>query len=150
MPTENTNELIDKIKNWLHEQEYQFNVVQDEAMGLNLSFWPTPQIILNLIIKNDSVLITTIMNFASEGVERPSTISAETIKTFEQDLKLSLLPIEADFEFVYDNKIFAGVKVYKAIFSDGLSKTKFFDTVSTVLHSIGVINTKYMQLTVMK
>ena len=91
-----------------------------------------PQIRLNLIIKNDNLLITTIMNFTREGVERLSKISTDSRRTFEQDLHLSLSPIEADHEFVYSNKTFVGVKVYKVIFADGLNKTKFFDTVSAV------------------
>jgi hypothetical protein len=150
MSTENKNELIDKIKNWLHEQNYQFNVVQDDATCLNLSFWSNPEIKLNVIIMNDSVEITTIMSFTPEGVKRLSTIDVETRKTFEQDLRMSLLPIEADHEFVYNNEIFVGVKVYKVIFFDGLNKTKFFDTISTILHSTGVISIKYMQLIVTK
>ena len=109
-----------------------------------------PQIRLNLIIKNDNLLITTIMNFTREGVERLSKISTDSRRTFEQDLHLSLSSIEADHEFVYSNKTFVGVKVYKVIFADGLSKTKFFDTVSAVLHSVGVINIKHIQLTVRK
>jgi hypothetical protein len=35
---ESRNELIDKIENWFSEQGYQFNVVRDDAAGLNLTF----------------------------------------------------------------------------------------------------------------
>jgi hypothetical protein len=146
MSKEKESELVDKIQDWLHEQNYQFNIAQDEVTGLNLTFWPTPEIKLNAIIQKDAVQVTTIMSFTLKGLERLSSMSAESKKTFEQDLHLSLLSKGIDHEFVYNNKILSGVRVYRVIFFDGINKTKFFDTISTILHSALIISIKHQQL----
>jgi hypothetical protein len=136
--------VVDKVQSWLREEGIQFNKLE-ETNRYVLSFWPSPGLKLNVEIIIDKVIIGAIMLFAETTKHAFSSN-----QQYFHDLDLTLHQQTPNFRFVYEDHALLGVTIFKRIWSESLTKTSFFDSISAVEHSAYTVEIKQRQLSIMK
>jgi hypothetical protein len=142
-----SNQINDKIRNWLSEENLQFNRIEDPSNNMNISFWPNPNMPIHAIIRNDRLSLIIRALFSQEGGIVYSSKTQEKQKEFRRDLNLALRQISnVDFSFYLNPEKMQGVQISKMIFSESLTKTVFFDTILAVTRAAYVFSIKEEQL----
>ena len=143
---ENNNSLLDKIQTWLRDEEIQENKMEDNINDFHITFWYSKDIKLEAIVWNDKLTISyqhlfheNIKQFLSEeNCNELDLLLHQQIPNF-----IILLNVKNLNEWV-------GIKIYRDIWSDSLTKTSFFDTIVAVQHSIYTIKIKEKQWSMLK
>ena len=135
---ENNNSLSDKIQTWLRDEEIQENKIEDNINDFHITFWYSKDIKLEATVWNDKLTISyqhlfheNIKQFLSEeNCNELDLLLHQQIPNF-----IILLNVKNLNEWV-------GIKIYRDIWADSLTKTSFFDTIVAVQHSIYIVKIK--------
>lgn len=133
--------MADKIKMWLKDEDVHYNRIEDNSTDLHITLWFSKDIRLEAIVWNDKLTISSnVMDF-SEDIKNLLLVN----ESYRDELDLLLHQQVPNFVFLYSNDELTnlvGVRIFKDIWSDSLTKTSFFDTIVAVQHSIYIVKIK--------
>ena len=133
--------MANKIKTWLKDEDVHYNKIEDNSTDLHITLWFSKDIRLEAIVWNDKLTISSNVMYFSEDLKNLLLVN----ESYCDELDLLLHQQVANFVFLYSNDELtnlAGVRVFKDIWSDSLTKTSFFDTIVAVQHSIYIVKIK--------
>ena len=133
--------MTDKIKTWLKDEDVHYNKIEDNSTDLHITLWFSKDIRLEAIVWNDKLTISSNVMYFSEDLKNLLLVN----ESYCDELDLLLHQQVANFVFLYSNDELtnlAGVRIFKDIWSDSLTKTSFFDTIIAVQHSIYIVKIK--------
>ena len=133
--------MANKIKTWLKDEDVHYNKIEDNSTDLHITFWFSKDIRLEAIVWNDKLTISSNVMYFSEDLKNLLLVN----ESYCDELDLLLHQQVANFVFLYSNDELtnlAGVRIFKDIWSDSLTKTSFFDTIVAVQHSIYIVKIK--------
>jgi hypothetical protein len=133
--------MIDKIKTWLKDEDVHYNKIEDNSTDLHITLWFSKDIRLEAIVWNDKLTISSNVMYFSEDLKNLLLVN----ESYCDELDLLLHQQVPNFVFLYSNDELtnlAGVRIFKDIWSDSLTKTSFFDTIVAVQHSIYIVKIK--------
>ena len=133
--------MTDKIKTWLKEEDVHYNKIEDNSTDLHITLWFSKDIRLEAIVWNDKLTISSNVMYFSEDLKNLLLVN----ESYCDELDLLLHQQVPNFVFLYSNDELtnlAGVRIFKDIWSDSLTKTSFFDTIVAVQHSIYIVKIK--------
>jgi hypothetical protein len=133
--------IANKIKMWLKDEDVHYNKIEDNSTDLHITLWFSKDIRLEAIVWNDKLTISSNVIYFSEDLKNLLLVN----ESYCDELDLLLHQQVANFVFLYSNDELtnlAGVRVFKDIWSDSLTKTSFFDTIVAVQHSIYIVKIK--------
>lgn len=133
--------MANKIKMWLKDEDVHYNKIEDNSTDLHITLWFSKDIRLEAIVWNDKLTISSNVIYFSEDLKNLLLVN----ESYCDELDLLLHQQVANFVFLYSNDELtnlAGVRVFKDIWSDSLTKTSFFDTIVAVQHSIYIVKIK--------
>jgi len=141
--------MANKIKTWLKDEDVHYNKIEDNSTDLHITFWFSKDIRLEAIVWNDKLTISSNIMYFSEDLKNLLLVN----ESYCDELDLLLHQQVANFVFLYSNDELtnlAGVRIFKDIWSDSLTKTSFFDTIVAVQHSIYIVKIKEREWTKLK
>jgi hypothetical protein len=133
--------IANKIKTWLKDEDVHYNKIEDNSTDLHITLWFSKDIRLEAIVWNDKLTISSNVMYFSEDLKNLLLVN----ESYCDELDLLLHQQVANFVFLYSNDELtnlAGVRIFKDIWSDSLTKTSFFDTIIAVQHSIYIVKIK--------
>lgn len=133
--------MADKIKTWLKDEDVHYNRIEDNSTDLHITLWFSKDIRLEAIVWNDKLTISSNVMYFSEDLKNLLLVN----ESYCDELDLLLHQQVPNFVFLYSNDELtnlAGVRIFKDIWSDSLTKTSFFDTIVSVQHSIYIVKIK--------
>lgn len=133
--------IADKIKTWLKDEDVHYNRIEDNSTDLHITLWFSKDIRLEAIVWNDKLTISSNVMYFSEDLKNLLLVN----ESYCDELDLLLHQQVPNFVFLYSNDELtnlAGVRIFKDIWSDSLTKTSFFDTIVAVQHSIYIVKIK--------
>ena len=133
--------MTDKIKTWLKDEDVHYNKIEDNSTDLHITLWFSKDIRLEAIVWNDKLTISSNVMYFSEDLKNLLLVN----ESYCDELDLLLHQQVPNFVFLYSNDELtnlAGVRIFKDIWSDSLTKTSFFDTIIAVQHSIYIVKIK--------
>ena len=142
---EESNSILDKIRTWLREEEIQKNKI-DNTIGV--TFWYSKEFPLVATVIHDKITILCELRF--DDAIRNLLISN---KNYFHEVDLSLHQQIPRFIFTYSDDAhtnLVGVRIFKDIWYDSLTKTSFFDTIVAIEHSIYIVIIKAKQWSMLR
>lgn len=133
--------MADKIKTWLKDEDVHYNRIEDNSTDLHITLWFSKDIRLEAIVWNDKLTISSNVMYFSEDLKNLLLVN----ESYCDELDLLLHQQVPNFVFLYSNDELtnlAGVRIFKDIWSDSLTKTSFFDTIVAVQHSVYIVKVK--------
>lgn len=133
--------MADKIKTWLKDEDVHYNRIEDNSTDLHITLWFSKDIRLEGIVWNDKLTISSNVMYFSEDLKNLLLVN----ESYRDELDLLLHQQVPNFVFLYSNDELTnlvGVRIFKDIWSDSLTKTLFFDTIVAVQHSIYIVKIK--------
>jgi hypothetical protein len=133
--------IANKIKTWLKDEDVHYNKIEDNSTDLHITLWFSKDIRLEAIVWNDKLTISSNVMYFSEDLKNLLLVN----ESYCDELDLLLHQQVPNFVFLYSNDELtnlAGVRIFKDIWSDSLTKTSFFDTIVAVQHSIYIVKIK--------
>ena len=133
--------MTDKIKTWLKDEDVHYNRIEDNSTDLHITLWFSKEIRLEAIVWNEKLTISSNVMYFSEDLKNLLLVN----ESYCDELDLLLHQQVPNFVFLYSNDELtnlAGVRIFKDIWSDSLTKTSFFDTIVAVQHSIYIVKIK--------
>jgi hypothetical protein len=133
--------IANKIKTWLKDEDVHYNKIEDNSTDLHITLWFSKDVRLEAIVWNDKLTISSNVMYFSEELKNLLLVN----ESYCDELDLLLHQQVANFVFLYSNDELtnlAGVRIFKDIWSDSLTKTSFFDTIIAVQHSIYIVKIK--------
>ena len=133
--------MTDKIKTWLKDEDVHYNKIEDNSTDLHITLWFSKDIRLEAIVWNDKLTISSNVMYFSEDLKNLLLVN----ESYCDELDLLLHQQVPNFVFLYSNDELtnlAGVRIFKDIWSDSLTKTSFFDTIVAFQHSIYIVKIK--------
>ena len=133
--------MADKIKTWLKDEDVHYNRIEDNSTDLHITLWFSKDIRLEAIVWNDKLTISSNVMYFSEDIKNLLLVN----ESYRDELDLLLHQQVPNFVFLYSNDELTnlvGVRIFKDIWSDSLTKTSFFDTIVGVQHSIYIVKIK--------
>jgi hypothetical protein len=133
--------MADKIKTWLKDEDVHYNRIEDNSTDLHITLWFSKDIRLEGIVWNDKLTISSNVLYFSEDIKNLLLVN----ESYRDELDLLLHQQVPNFVFLYSNDELTnlvGVRIFKDIWSDSLTKTLFFDTIVAVQHSIYIVKIK--------
>lgn len=133
--------MADKIKTWLKDEDVHYNRIEDNSTDLHITLWFSKDIRLEAIVWNDKLTISSNVMYFSEDLKNLLLVN----ESYCDELDLLLHQQVPNFVFLYSNDELtnlAGVRIFKDIWYDSLTKTSFFDTIVAVQHSIYIVKIK--------
>jgi hypothetical protein len=133
--------MADKIKTWLKDEDVHYNRIEDNSTDLHITLWFSKDIRLEGIVWNDKLTISSNVMYFSEDIKNLLLVN----ESYRDELDLLLHQQVPNFVFLYSNDELTnlvGVRIFKDIWSDSLTKTLFFDTIVAVQHSIYIVKIK--------
>ena len=133
--------MADKIKTCLKDEDVHYNRIEDNSTDLHITLWFSKDIRLEAIVWNDKLTISSNVMYFSEDIKNLLLVN----ESYRDELDLLLHQQVPNFVFLYSNDELTnlvGVRIFKDIWSDSLTKTSFFDTIVAVQHSIYIVKIK--------
>ena len=133
--------MADKIKTWLKDEDVHYNRIEDNSTDLHITLWFSKEIRLEAIVWNDKLTISSNVIYFSEDIKNLLLVN----ENYRDELDLLLHQQIPNFVFLYSNDELTnlvGVRIFKDIWADSLTKTSFFDTIVAVQHSIYLVMIK--------
>ena len=133
--------MTDKIKTWLKDEDVHYNKIEDNSTDLHITLWFSKDIRLEAIVWNDKLTISSNVMYFSEDLKNLLLVN----ESYCDELDLLLHQQVPNFVFLYSNDELtnlAGVRIFKDIWSDSLTKTSFYDAIVAVQHSIYIVKIK--------
>lgn len=133
--------MADKIKTWLKDEDVHYNRIEDNSTDLHITLWFSKEIRLEAIVWNDKLTISSNVMYFSEDLKNLLLVN----ESYCDELDLLLHQQIPNFVFLYSNDELTnlvGVRIFKDIWADSLTKTSFFDTIVAVQHSVYIVKVK--------
>jgi hypothetical protein len=133
--------MADKIKTWLKDEDVHYNKIEDNSTDLHITLWFSKEIRLEAIVWNDKLTISSNVIYFSEDIKNLLLVN----ENYRDELDLLLHQQIPNFIFLYSNDELTnlvGVRIFKDIWADSLTKTSFFDTIVAVQHSVYIVKIK--------
>ena len=133
--------ITDKIKTWLKDEDVHYNRIEDNSTDLHITLWFSKEIRLEAIVWNDKLTISSNVIYFSEDIKNLLLVN----ENYRDELDLLLHQQIPNFVFLYSNDELTnlvGVRIFKDIWADSLTKTSFFDTIVAVQHSVYIVKVK--------
>ncbi|MGZ5549997.1 MAG: DUF2299 family protein [Nitrososphaeraceae archaeon] len=133
--------IADKIKTWLKDEDVHYNRIEDNSTDLHITLWFSKEIRLEAIVWNDKLTISSNVIYFSEDIKNLLLVN----ENYRDELDLLLHQQTPNFVFLYSNDELTnlvGVRIFKDIWADSLTKTSFFDTIVAVQHSVYIVKVK--------
>lgn len=133
--------MADKIKTWLKDEDVHYNRIEDNSTDLHITLWFSKEIRLEAIVWNDKLTISSNVIYFSEDIKNLLLVN----ENYRDELDLLLHQKIPNFVFLYSNDELTnlvGVRIFKDIWADSLTKTSFFDTIVAVQHSVYIVKIK--------
>lgn len=133
--------ITDKIKTWLKDEDVHYNRIEDNSTDLHITLWFSKEIRLEAIVWNDKLTISSNVIYFSEDIKNLLLVN----ENYRDELDLLLHQKIPNFVFLYSNDELTnlvGVRIFKDIWADSLTKTSFFDTIVAVQHSVYLVKIK--------
>jgi hypothetical protein len=133
--------MTDKIKTWLKDEDVHYNKIEDNSTDLHITLWFSKDIRLEAIVWYDKLTISSnVINF-SEDIKNLLLVH----ENYRDELDILLHQQIPNFVFLYSNDELTnlvGVRIFKDIWDDSLTKTSFFETIVAVQHSVYIVKIK--------
>jgi hypothetical protein len=133
--------MINNIHAWLKDEDIHYNKLEDNTTDIHLTFWINKDIRLEAIVWNDKLTISSNMMYFSDNIKNLLQINENN----RDELDLLLSQQTPNFVFLYsddEDTNLVGVRVFKDIWNDSLTKTSFFDAIVAVQHSVCIVKIK--------
>ena len=142
---EESNSILDKVRTWLREEEIQENKI-DNTIGV--TFWYSKEFPLAATVIHDKITVLCELSF--DDVISNLLISN---KNYFHELDLSLHQQNPRFIFTFSDDThtkLVGIRIFKDIWSDSLTKTSFFDSIVAIEHSVHIVMIKARQWSMLR
>ncbi len=133
--------LTDKIKTWLKDEDVHYNKIEDNSTDLHITLWFSKDIRLEAIVWYDKLTISSNVIYFSEDIKNLLLVH----ENYRDELDILLHQQIPNFVFLYSNDELTnlvGVRIFKDIWDDSLTKTSFFETIVAVQHSVYIVKIK--------
>jgi len=133
--------MTDKIKTWLKDEDVHYNRIEDNSTDLHITLWFSKEIRLEAIVWNDKLTISSNVIYFSEDIKNLLLVN----ENYRDELDILLHQQIPNFVFLYSNDELTnlvGVRIFKDIWDDSLTKTSFFETIVAVQHSVYIVKIK--------
>ena len=139
--------IINSIHDWLKDEDIHYNKLEDNATDVHhLVFWLNKETRLEAIVWNDKLTISTNMIYFSDKIKNLLQVNENN----RDELELLLHQQISNFIFLYDDDDdtkLVGVRIFKDIWNDSLTKTSFFDATVAVQHGLYIVKIKEREWT---
>ena len=133
--------VTDKIKTWLKDEDVHYNRIEDNSTDLHITLWFSKDIRLEAIVWYDKLTISSNIIYFSEDIKNLLLVH----ENYRDELDILLHQQIPNFVFLYSNDELTnlvGVRIFKDIWDDSLTKTSFFETIVAVQHSVYIVKIK--------
>ena len=133
--------MTDKIKTWLKDEDVHYNKIEDNSTDLHITLWFSKDIRLEAIVWYDKLTISSNVIYFSEDIKNLLLVH----ENYRDELDILLHQQIPNFVFLYNNDELTnlvGVRIFKDIWDDSLTKTSFFETIVAVQHSVYIVKIK--------
>jgi len=133
--------MADKIKTWLKDEDVHYNRIEDNSTDLHITLWFSKDIRLEAIVWYDKLTISSNIIYFSEDIKNLLLVH----ENYRDELDILLHQQIPNFVFLYNNDELTnlvGVRIFKDIWDDSLTKTSFFETIVAVQHSVYIVKIK--------
>ena len=133
--------MTDKIKTWLKDEDVHYNRIEDNSTDLHITLWFSKDIRLEAIVWYDKLTISSNIIYFSEDIKNLLLVH----ENYRDELDILLHQQIPNFVFLYSNDELTnlvGVRIFKDIWDDSLTKTSFFETIVAVQHSVYIVKIK--------
>ena len=133
--------MSDKIKTWLKDEDVHYNRIEDNSTDLHITLWFSKDIRLEAIVWYDKLTISSNVIYFSEDIKNLLLVH----ENYRDELDILLHQQIPNFVFLYSNDELTnlvGVRIFKDIWDDSLTKTSFFETIVAVQHSVYIVKIK--------
>jgi len=133
--------MTDKIKTWLKDEDVHYNRIEDNSTDLHITLWYSKDIRLEAIVWYDKLTISSNIIYFSEDIKNLLLVH----ENYRDELDILLHQQIPNFVFLYNNDELTnlvGVRIFKDIWDDSLTKTSFFETIVAVQHSVYIVKIK--------
>ena len=133
--------MSDKIKTWLKDEDVHYNRIEDNSTDLHITLWFSKDIRLEAIVWYDKLTISSNVIYFSEEIKNLFLVH----ENYRDELDILLHQQIPNFVFLYSNDELTnlvGVRIFKDIWDDSLTKTSFFETIVAVQHSVYIVKIK--------
>jgi hypothetical protein len=133
--------MTDKIKSWLKDEDVHYNKIEDNSTDLHITLWFSKDIRLEAIVWYDKLTISSNVIYFSEDIKNLLLVH----ENYRDELDILLHQQIPNFVFLYSNDELTnlvGVRIFKDIWNDSLTKTSFFETIVAVQHSVYIVKIK--------
>ena len=133
--------MTDKIKTWLKDEDVHYNRIEDNSTDLHITLWFSKDIRLEAIVWYDKLTISSNVIYFSEDIKNLLLVH----ENYRDELDILLHQQIPNFVFLYINDELTnlvGVRIFKDIWDDSLTKTSFFETIVAVQHSVYIVKIK--------
>jgi len=137
----NDVKMADKIKTWLKDEDVHYNRIEDNSTDLHITLWFSKDIRLEAIVWYDKLTISSNVIYFSEDIKNLLLVH----ENYRDELDILLHQQIPNFVFLYSNDELTnlvGVRIFKDIWDDSLTKTSFFETIVAVQHSVYIVKIK--------
>lgn len=141
MDKSNNYSMVNNIRTWLKDEDIHYNKLEDNTTAVHLTFSINKDIRLEAIVWNDKLTISSNMIYFSDSIKNLLQINENN----RDELDLLLRQQTPNFVFLYsdnENSDLIGIRIFKDIWNDSLTKTSFFDAIVAVQHCIYIIKIK--------
>ena len=133
--------MTDKIETWLKDEDVHYNRIEDNSTDLHITLWFSKDIRLEAIVWYDKLTISSNIIYFSEDIKNLLLVH----ENYRDELDILLHQQIPNFVFLYNNDELTnlvGVRIFKDIWDDSLTKTSFFETIVAVQHSVYIVKIK--------
>ena len=141
MDKNNNYSMVNNIRTWLKDEDIHYDKLEDNTTDVHLTFSINKDIKLEAIVWNDKLTISSNIIYFSDNIKNILQINENN----RDELDLLLRQQTPNFVFLYsdnENIDLIGIRIFKDIWNDSLTKTSFFDAIVAVQHCIHIIKIK--------
>lgn len=141
MDKSNNYLMVNNIRTWLKDEDIHYNKLEDNTTAVHLTFSINKDIKLEAIVWNDKLTISSNMIYFSDNIKSLLQVNENN----RDELDLLLRQQTPNFVFLYsdnENIDLIGIRIFKDIWNDSLTKTSFFDAIVAVQHCIYIVKIK--------
>ena len=140
-------EVVDTVKRWLKEEEYEVSLVPDESTDYNFMI-VKGYMVLNIGFhkrSSDSLIVGGKIRFNPEEQSIIKYITTNFELLYDIDIICAQLNLELVTTPVKENGEYSleDIRLFKTLYFDGLTKQGFFDSLIGIFHCFRLIVAKF-------
>jgi hypothetical protein len=140
-------EVVDTVKRWLKEEEYEVSLVPDESTDYNFMI-VKGYMVLNIGFhkrSSDSLIVGGKIRFNPEEQSIIKYITTNLELLYDIDIMCAQLNLELVTTPVKENGEYSleDIRLFKTLYFDGLTKQGFFDSLIGIFHCFRLIVAKF-------